>query len=149
MDLAVNEYVHIQSKKAVSVAQFLASGTSTQDHKDPGMLMIVPEELWRPHYIFTTPKNSITGFKHYIIIVVETTKMSDLKLDGNTIDQTNWRKFYGTGPEKSGRVIELAAGGIHEVKHIHDERFGLAAYGSAPAHCSYAYPAGVCKDKQV
>ena len=79
LTLSVNEYVNIHSKKRISVGQFLAGGTSSENHKDVAMLMVAPEELWREHYIFTTPKNSIAGFKHYIVVVIATASMTDLR----------------------------------------------------------------------
>lgn len=144
-----NAFVHVNSKKKVMVAQFFGSGISTNIHKDPAMLIIPAEEFWRPHYIFSTPKPVATGIKHYALIVIETTRLPQLLLDGSTIDQSGWRVFYGSTPQKSGKAVELAAAGIHELRHSQDVRFGVHLYGSSTVGCSYAYPAGFCRDAQV
>ena len=104
------DYKYIQTNKPVLVAQFIKGSTAAAESKDPAMLVLSPTAQLRPQYTFSTVRTDDLDFKHYLMVVIEQTKLSRLQLDKTIVDQSGWTVFPGTNPTMVGKAIEIETG---------------------------------------
>ena len=62
------------------------------------MVMIPPMEKWRSHYTFSTSRvTTPTDFTHYVVVVIDTTKTAQLKLDGAALSGVTFKAIGTSG----------------------------------------------------
>ena len=109
----------------------------------PAMAIIPPTNLYKKEYFFALPPgNTLT---HNVLVTIQKDKLSGLTLDGQQVDQSNWKEFPETDPVMVGRALVMYEGS-YWLKHP-DSPFGAVLYGSKPGMCTYAWPAGLCIPK--
>lgn len=129
--------ISITSNNPVLVAHWFFAGTYTSiegsDNGDQSMSYLTPFQQYMSSYIVANP----TGFKgSFINLVVPTSIVSTIKLDGVTIDQSLFRQISNSN-WKSAQVLVRA--GTHILTGT--QAFGIEVYGIG-FFDSYAYTGG-------
>jgi RHS repeat-associated protein len=138
----------ITSDKPVLVVQMMTSlEFQSLQHTylgDPSMQLIPAYNQFGGHYVVlspTIPVNSSGGFpQNYFNIVVPTTAVSSVQMDGSAISASNFAPIAST--QFSGAEIPIAAG-THNLSA--SAPFGVSLYGMGNAD-AYSYQAGVVFD---
>ena len=133
--------IMLTASSPVLVAQFshgYLGGVSRTDGKstyirgdsigDPMMLVVSPTQQFLREYRFATPKTSFTNWRHFINIVIPSSAVGSLRLNGRVLDTVkNYPEFVGLS---SYVCIQTDIPfGVHTVKA--DVPFGLYSYGFA------------------
>jgi len=129
--------VSISSNNPILVAHWFFAGTYTSiegsDNGDQSMSYVTPFQQYMSSYTVVNP----TNFKgSFINVVVPTSIVSTIKLDGATIDQSLFRQIANSN-WKSAQVLVRA--GTHTLKG--SQAFGIEVYGIGYFD-SYAYTGG-------
>jgi RHS repeat-associated protein len=138
----------ITSDKPVLVVQMMTSlEFQSLQHTylgDPSMQLIPAYNQFGGRYVVlspTIPVNSSGGFpQNYFNIVVPTTAVSSVQMDGSAISASNFAPIAST--QFSGAEIPIAAG-THNLSA--SAPFGVSLYGMGNAD-AYSYQAGVVFD---
>ena len=68
----------------------------------PTMVNIISEEKWRSQYTFSTSRlTAPADFKHYVVVVIPTAKIAQLKLDTKAITGVTWAAIPNTPTGKT------------------------------------------------
>ena len=134
-------YCQIVASKAIMVTQFVQSQQSSSEPSDPAMMIIPPVEQYGADYTFATPKYSLGSYENYFMFIVEESKASGLRVDGNSFPiNTVYKKISGTN--LIGGYIPVSEG-THTVRHISPIAiFGGFLYGKAPLE-TYGFTTGM------
>lgn len=129
--------ISINSNNPILVAHWFFAGTYTSiegsDNGDQSMSYVTPFQQYMSSYTVVNP----TNFKgSFINVVVPTSVVSTIKLDGATIDQSLFRQVANSN-WKSAQVLVRA--GTHTLKA--SQAFGIEVYGIGYFD-SYAYTGG-------
>lgn len=121
-NIEVFQNEQITTDHPVMVAQYSQGFLNGDSVGDPMMLLISPIEQYLKASRFATPK---TGqWKHYVNIVVRTSGIATIQLDGKPVDQTLFSKV-GNGEYSIGQIQVMY--GSHKIEA--DEFFGMSSYG--------------------
>ncbi|XP_050413641.2 uncharacterized protein LOC126828104 [Patella vulgata] len=98
-----NNFYFIQSSKPVLVAQLSTSNyNNTYRSGDPSMMILAPLQAARDFYTFSV--FSYSGFKVYVTIVINSSDVSGLRLNNQTIT-TTWTEVTGKSSLVVGEVL--------------------------------------------
>jgi hypothetical protein len=124
---------YITANQPISVAQYSNSTTYDNVTSDPFMALVPALNQFDTKHII----NTLNGFTNYVNIVVLTTGINDVELDGVNIDANEFSVVGSTS--YSSAQIQVSTG-----KHtlISSEKKGILAYGYA-SHDFYAYPSSL------
>ncbi|XP_013407689.1 IgGFc-binding protein [Lingula anatina] len=141
LDVASDEFLYIHSSNAILINQLCK--TAYSDNTDPFMMYLPPVEQFSGAYTFATVKSSYISYKNFVNIVIKTTEIKGLVLDGSPIKKDafvgNWTVIAGT--EYSGNTIAVSRG-THSLYHESPiVSFAAFLYGMTNQE-SYGYPAG-------
>jgi hypothetical protein len=137
--------IHFTGTGKLFVAQF-PMNTCTGPATYPAMILVPPEVQYMNSYRFMVPTQSVASLTNYVIVGIEETRTSGLRLDSKWPGSGNWTVIPDTSPRMVGRAI-LVEEGVHEIHHITPEvKFMALVYGYSldVGTCSYGYPAGMC-----
>ncbi|XP_061184995.1 SCO-spondin-like [Saccostrea echinata] len=128
--ISSSAYCKIEADKPIMVVQFVQSQRSSSEKSDPAMLIIPPVEQYGADYTFTTPKYSLGSYNNYFMFIVEESKASGLRINGQAFpSNTNYNKISGTS--LVGGYISISEG-THTVRHTSPIAiFGGFLYGQA------------------
>ena len=118
----VNEEVQITANKPILVAQYSQGFRNGDAIGDPMMLLISPTQQFLKKYRFATPVNGF--WEHYVNVVVPTSSISSLKLNGKTVPKSVFKQFGKTRYSIAYLRINY---GTHLLEA--DEPFGMSPYG--------------------
>lgn len=125
----------IEASAPVLVSQYSAGQDFDGVVSDPFMMLIPPTEQFLNQYTFSTPASGFT--KNYVNVVVPTSSVSSLVLDGTPVNAALFSPV-GTSGFSGGQVyINL---GSHNISG--DVPFGIYVYGFG-SYDSYGYPGGM------
>jgi hypothetical protein len=115
----------ISSNFPVSVAQFATSqgcnGSTSNDGGDPGMINLVPADLYTKKAVFyTLPSLKLGGVTdrftlHRLNVVIKTSAIGNLKLDNVAIPSTSFTPVNSTSPYSYARLILDTLGLLNHV----------------------------------
>jgi hypothetical protein len=125
----------IEASAPVLVAQYSPGQSFDNVVSDPFMMLIPPTEQFLNQYTLSTPATGFTA--NFVNIVVPSTAISSLRLDGASIDTTLFSSIGSSG--FSGAQVPVALGS-HAI--IGDVPFGIYVYGFG-SYDSYGYPGGM------
>jgi len=118
----VSEEVQITANKPILVAQYSQGFRNGDAIGDPMMLLISPTQQFLKKYRFATPVNGF--WEHYVNVVVPTSSISTLKLNGKTVPKSIFKQFGKTRYSIAYLRINY---GTHQLEA--DEPFGMSPYG--------------------
>jgi len=124
---------HIKANNPILVAQYSNSSSYDGVTSDPFMTLVPAINQFDTEHIINTP----SGFTDYVNIVVATTGINDVELDGLDIDASEFSVVTGT--IYSSAQIQIS-GGKHTL--ISSEKMGILGYGYAE-YDSYGYPSSL------
>ena len=124
---------YIKANNPILVAQYSNSSSYDGVISDPFMALVPAFNQFDTTHIINTP----SGFTDYINIVVPTTGVNDVALDGVDIDTNEFKAVSGTTYSSAQIQIE---GGKHTLTS--DEKIGILGYGYAN-YDSYGYPSSL------
>ncbi len=125
----------IETNQPALVTQYSLGQSYDGVVSDPFMMLVPPTEQFLDKYTFSTPESGFSN--HYANVVVRTTALATLRLDGATLDSALFKPI-GDG-SYSGGQIPLAPGS-HSI--FAAAPFGLYVYGFGN-YDSYGYPGGM------
>ncbi len=124
---------YIKTNKPVLVGQYSNSSSFDGISSDPFMAIVPALNQFDTEHIINTP----SGFTDYINIVVPTTAINDVELDGTDIDASEFTNVEGT--TYSSAQIKIS-GGKHTITS--NQKIGILGYGYAN-YDSYGYPSSL------
>lgn len=141
-DVASDDYQFITANKPCLLMQYSKGANVDNTDTDPFMIMIPPIEQYGSHYILSTPDRARQQyFQSYINVIILTTEIQGVKVDGNPAYKRNLFKTI-EGTPYSAAAINVTKG-AHRVDHISPiVTFGAFMYGYAWRD-SYGYPGGL------
>ena len=125
----------IEASAPVLVAQYSPGQGFDNVISDPFMMLIPPTEQFLNHYTFSTPASGFT--KNFVNVVVPTSAISSLILDGSPINTALFSSIGSSG--FSGAQVPVYLGS-HTIAG--DVAFGIYVYGFG-SYDSYGYPGGM------
>lgn len=125
----------IEASAPVLVAQYSPGQGFDNVISDPFMMLIPPTEQFLNHYTFSTPASGFT--KNFVNVVVPTSAISSLRLDGSPINTALFSSIGSSG--FSGAQVPVSLGS-HTISG--DVAFGIYVYGFG-SYDSYGYPGGM------
>ena len=78
----------ITADKPVLVAQYLIGQTEANANTDPAMTIVPGADQWLKSYVFATPSGSADFPTDYISLLMQTTDVASLMIDGATVADT-------------------------------------------------------------
>ncbi len=84
--------IYFIADKPILLAQFVTNGQRT-DYGAPSMLIVTPVEQFRNYYVFTTVDDPT--FFTYLMIVIDTSLVMGIEVDGRLISSTGWKSVPG------------------------------------------------------
>ncbi|MGA8849840.1 MAG: thioredoxin domain-containing protein [Dehalococcoidia bacterium] len=134
LEITVTEPLEISATEPVLVAQYLTGEQYEGRTGDPFECLIPPTEQFLSKYTFVTP----TGYaENFVNVVIPTSSLNDLLLDGSPIDAGVFSPFGTRG--LSAETIALSEGS-HTM--LGSAPFGIYVYGY-DQYVSYGYPGGL------
>jgi hypothetical protein len=125
----------IEASAPVLVAQYSPGQDFDSVISDPFMMLIPPTEQFLNQYTFSTPATGFT--KNYVNVVVPTSAVSSLILDGMAVNSALFPPVGSSG--FSGGQVPISLGS-HTITG--DVPFGIYVYGFG-SYDSYGYPGGM------
>jgi hypothetical protein len=141
-DKLQSESVKITTSNPAMVAQY-SLGTSYDNVKsDPFMMLITPTKQYLSRYTFSTLSSGENFDKNYVNIVIATSYLNSLKIDGHDINKTQFSNI-GTSDYSGGSIL-LNENKTHNITA--DVPFATFIYGFGE-YDSYGYPGGMYLSK--
>ena len=136
-----SDFCYVESDKAVLLVQMVLSQLQNSNElADPSMILIVPIEQYAADYTYTTPTSASDPYINYFMFVVESSKVSGLRLDGGSIPGTAVTNNI-PGTNLIGGYFTVTPG-QHRVYHVSPiVVFEGLLFGKGNLE-SYGYPAG-------
>lgn len=122
VERASKNNVLLTSNRQVLVSQYSLGFNNGDSIGDPMMILVSPTQQFLKKYRFATPVNG--DWNHYINVVVPTSAISTLVLDGYPVDSTKFETF---GLSRFSIASLKIPFGTHTISA--DESFGLYSYG--------------------
>ncbi|MDC1068799.1 IgGFc-binding protein [Candidatus Kapabacteria bacterium] len=117
-----NDDVQLTASNPVLVSQYSQGFRNGDSIGDPMMLLISPTQQFLTKYRFATPVSG--AWQHYVNIVVPTSSLKSIKLDGKPIPRNKFKRFGTSRYSISYLNVKF---GTHELTA--DEPFGMSSYG--------------------
>ncbi len=114
--------VQVTANKPVLVAQYSQGFRNGDEIGDPMMLLISPTQQFLKKYRFATPVNGY--WEHYVNVVVPTSSINSLKLNGKQVPRNVFKQF---GQTRYSIAYLRVNYGTHQLEA--DEPFGMTPYG--------------------
>jgi len=128
----------ITSDQPIMLVQYEFGTTIDGIQGDPTMIVIPPLDLFRSSYTITTVNIEPNWFQlNYVNVIVPTSAVPSLQLDGTAVSAALFREVLGSG--FSGAQIAVTQG-VHQLTA--SAPFGAFVYGLAPSD-AYGYTAGI------
>ena len=139
--IQLNQIAMIEASDRIMVTQFGISSVSFSDPSRPSMVVIPPISQYRSDYLFKT--DDINNAINYVQLVVSTSDIQTLQIDGVDVTNVNWTAVPNTSPPMSVGNLRLQPG-THRIKHKNPlTRFGAILF-STNGVCGHAVSAGHC-----
>ncbi|MEW6127269.1 MAG: PKD domain-containing protein, partial [Acidobacteriota bacterium] len=135
----INGAARIFADKPILVAQY--SNSYTFDlviNSDPSMTLLIPATHWLKRYTFKGQQLGSNTTTNYVNLVVPTSAVGQIILDGSPIASANFTAIGNTG--YSGATITVSQPAHSLVAPV---EFGATVYGFAQTD-AYSHPAGMC-----
>lgn len=153
----ISKGICIQADKPIAVAQFMkgqaCNGVSPNNNRgDPAMIMLNPNNQTVKQITFNTISSTVDNLNsHFVNVLMHTTDIQKLKLDGNLISSSLF-KVLGGCTNLSYAQIDLTQYGIDPILGksftlSSDSTFIAYAYGYGDAS-GYAYSVGASFENQ-
>ena len=144
LDLIMDGPVEFRASHPIQVAQF-ANGEEFDyaSNGDPGEILLPPAGHYLlTNILFALPNDSITGdfATNYLNIIVPQLALTSTRVDGSTVDATNFVSIGTSG--YYGARITVAGGAVHTVTS--SQPVGVQVYGFGTFD-AYGYFGGVVK----
>jgi hypothetical protein len=104
--LAANSGASVEASEAVMVAQYLKGGVGTLT--DPAMALVPGSDTWLSEYRLATPSGDQAFDVNYASIVIDTSDVTSLLLDGLAFDTSGFTPIAGTSFSRG--IIDLPLG---------------------------------------
>lgn len=129
----------IIADKPIAVA-FFAEGGCGSDNGDPAMILLPPLEQFAAEYTFSTIKNPGNPFQNALTVIIRSSEINGLLLDGSGVSSYHWRQVLGSTDFQIADINVIE--GSHTIYHSNPTvTFFLASTGIARAN-GYGYIAG-------
>jgi IgGFc binding protein/Bacterial Ig-like domain (group 1) len=133
----IEEASEITSDKPIQLAQYSNSSSFDNTTGDPFMITIPPFQQFETGYTITTPVESETVFANYVNLVVPSSAVGAIKIDGTVVPASEFHPIGSTGFDGAQVSIEP---GSH-VLSGNGQPFGAFSYGFSQFN-GYGYPGG-------
>lgn len=121
-DLSQTQHTMVTASNPILVTQYSKGFDNGDNVGDPMMIVVAPTEQFLSSYRFATPVRG--SWRHYINLVVPTSTIDSLRLDGRPVDRSLFQVF-GISLYSIAQ-IEVAYG-THVITN--SQPFGLYSYG--------------------
>jgi len=129
-DLGQTQHTMVTASHPVLVAQFSKGFDNGDNVGDPMMIVVAPTEQFLSAYRFATPVRG--SWRHYINLIVPTSTIDSLQLDGQPVDRSLFR-IFGISTYSIAQ-IEVPYG-THVITNVLP--FGLYSYGFGYDEAAY------------
>ncbi|XP_035692633.1 uncharacterized protein LOC118427105 [Branchiostoma floridae] len=139
LNVPSDQYIHVSVTAPVLVIQYRIK-ENNDIPSDSFMMVVPPVSQFMTEYIFTAAE-SHPDLEHHLNIVIETSEISGLRLDGAALDVgLNWTAIPDT--DMSAARVHIQ-GGIHTLVHTSPiVPFGVTCYAYTE-NGTYGYPGGL------
>lgn len=127
---SVRQHLQITADHPVMVAQYSQGFLNGDEIGDPMMLLASPTQQFLKEYRFATPKSG--EWRHFVNVVVPTTSISSLRLDGRQVDSSIFETL-GLSRYSIAQIQVLY--GTHTIRA--EQPFGMYSYGFGYGSQSY------------
>lgn len=129
-DLSQTQHTMVTSSHPVLVTQYSKGFDNGDNVGDPMMIVVAPTEQFLSSYRFATPVRG--SWRHYINLIVPTSTIDSLRLDGRAVDRSSFQVF-GISLYSIAQ-IEVSYG-THVITN--SQPFGLYSYGFGYDEAAY------------
>jgi len=129
-DYSQTQHTMVTASHPVLVAQYSKGFDNGDNVGDPMMIVVAPTEQFLSSYRFATPVRG--SWRHYINLIVPTSTVDSLRLDGHAVDRTLFQPF-GISLYSIAQ-IEVPYG-THVITNV--QPFGLYSYGFGYDEAAY------------
>lgn len=129
----------IMADKPIALA-FFAEGGCGSDQGDPAMILLPPIEQFAADYTFSTIKTPGNPFQNALTVVIPSTEVNGLSLDGHLMTSYHWQQVQGSSTLQITNVNIVD--GPHTIFHSNPTVTFLAVSTGTAKYNSYGYIAG-------
>lgn len=106
--LGGNSGAEIEGSEAIMVAQYLLGTGGSGQLTDPAMALVPGSDTWLDSYRLSTPSGSQVFADNFASLVLATTDLASLLLDGLLVDTSLFSAIGGTGFSRG--IVDLPVG---------------------------------------
>ncbi|CAG2244970.1 unnamed protein product [Mytilus edulis] len=101
----------IMADKPIALA-FFAEGGCGSDQGDPAMILLPPIEQFAADYTFSTIKTPGNPFQNALTVVIPSTEVNGLSLDGHLMTSYHWQQNCSISKTVPGDIVDNDCDGL-------------------------------------